>query len=208
LIALAVLSAAALHLNTQAGALEVLHRMAAANASIKTYKVRIHFDAHVRTFVSLPLSLDATLYYKQPDKTQIVFDSVPQLAKQFQSFYASSGSPQTWPKSYAVTIEPPAPSAANSVTLRLTPKDDGGSLDHALITVETTTYGIVGQQWLYKDGSNIDVVQFNETGAAYVLPNRQIGDFNFPRYNAHVVADYDAYDINVPIPDSVFKKTE
>jgi hypothetical protein len=181
--------------------------MAAANAWVKTYKVRIHFDAKVHSFISLPLELNATLYYKQPDKMQIVFDSVPSLAKQFQNFYASTGTPQTWPRNYIVTIAPPEAGDSNNVILRLKPRTPS-NLDYALMTVDTATYGVVTQQWFYKDGSNISVSQDNDTGPRYVLPSRQEGDFDFPRYRAHVVADYDAYDFNVPIPDSIFKQQQ
>ena len=208
MILLVPLLAAALSTGPQPSASAVLHRMAAANAWVKTYKVRIHFDAKVHSFISLPLALDATLYYKQPDKMQIVFDSVPSLAKQFQNFYANTGTPQTWPHTYVVTLEPPAASDASSagsdVVLRLTPRASS-NLEYALMTVDTTTYGVVIQQWFYKDGSNINVTQLNDTGPRYVLPSRQEGDFDFPKYHAHVVAAYDAYDFNVPIPDSVFK---
>jgi len=194
----------------QHGAAAILRKMTAVNASVKTYTVRIHFDAKVHSFLSLPLVLNATYYYKQPDKMQIVFDSVPSLAKQFQNFYASTGTPATWPKTYIVTLEPPQPgepSDNGNVTLRLTPRN-GGSLDHADITVDTSTYGIVIQQWIYKDGSSINVAQFNETSGTYVLPSHQEADFSFPKYKAHVAADYDSYDINVPIPDSVFKEPQ
>ncbi|HZV80051.1 MAG TPA: hypothetical protein VFF60_10630 [Candidatus Binatus sp.] len=200
------LLAVAMHAGPSSGAAVVLHKMTAANAWVKSYKVRIHFDANVHSFVSLPLSLDATLYYKQPDKMQIVFDSVPTLAKQFQNFYASSGTPQTWPKTYIVTLEPPDPAVTSTLTLRLTPRSSS-NLDHALMTIDTSSYGVISQQWVYKDGSNINVTQSNESGQKFVLPDRQEGDFQFPRYKAHVIADYDEYDINVPIPDSVFNHT-
>lgn len=194
------------HANPQAQAAAVLRNMAAVNASVKSYQVRIHLDAKVHAFLSLPLALDATYYFKQPDKVQVVFDSVPELAKQFQSFYASSGTPATWPKTYHITLMPHTTGdPLGSAVLKLVPKDNGGSLDHALMTVDTSTWGVVAQQWLYKDGSSIDVTQFNATGGMYVLPTHQEADFRFPRYKAHVVADFGDYQINVPIPDSIFK---
>ena len=204
MIAAFVVAAALHHASPQAQAAAVLHKMTAVNAGIKSYEVRVHLNAKVRAFLSIPLALNATYYFKQPDKVQVVFDTVPELAKQFQSFYASSGTPATWPKTYVVTLVPSAPDdLPNSVVLELVPKG-GGSLDHALISVDTSTYGVVAQQWLYKDGSSINVTQFNATGGRYVLPTHQEADFHFPRYKAHVVADFGDYQINVPIPDSVF----
>ena len=193
------------HASSQAQAADVLHKMSAANATVRSYQVRIHFDAKVRAFISLPLALDATYYFKRPDKAQVKFDTVPILARKFKEFYASTGTPATWPKDYVVTLVAQPSTGSNTVVLKLVPKT-GGSLDYALMTVDTNTYGIVGQQWLYDDGSTIDVSQENEVGARYVLPKHQVAEFSFPRYKAHIVADFGAYQINVPIPDSVFTK--
>jgi hypothetical protein len=188
----------------QAQAAVVLRKMTAVNAHIKSYEVRVHLDAKVHAILSLPLVLNATYYFKQPDKVQVVFDSVPELAKQFQNFYASIGTPATWPHTYVVTLEPPSPDdPPDSAVLKLVPRG-GSNLDHALMTVDTSTYGVVAQQWIYKDGSSINVTQFNATSGMYVLPSHQEADFRFPKYHAHVVADFGDYQINVPIPDSVF----
>ena len=84
IVAIAV--AAAMAHGAHSPAAGVLHNMAAVNASVKSYAVRCHFDASVRTFITLPLTLDATYYFKQPDHAQLVFDSVPTLAKRFQDF--------------------------------------------------------------------------------------------------------------------------
>jgi hypothetical protein len=190
----------------QAHAAAVLRKMVAVNAAVKSYKVRIHFNAKVHAFISLPLSLNATYYFKKPDKAQIVFDTIPALAKQFKEFYASTGTPATWPRDYEVTAQTPeTDDPPDSVVLKLVPRQEG-SLDYALITVDTATWGITVQRWLYHDGSSIVVNQFNETGGRYVLPGHQEADFSFPRYKAHVVADFADYKINVPISDSIFKK--
>lgn len=184
----------------------VLHNMEAVNASVKSYEVRCHFDASVRTFITLPLALDATYYFKQPDHAQLVFDSVPTLAKRFQDFYASTGTPATWPKSYWVSLQPQAASdLSGMLVLRLIPKKQS-NLEYVLMTVDPKNYGVVGQQWMYKDGSSINVTQSNEIGASYVLPKQETADFNFPRYKAHVVADFGEYQINAPVDDSVFTK--
>jgi hypothetical protein len=204
-IAPLIVAVAMHHANAQTQAAAVLRMMEAVNANVKSYQVRVHLDAKVHALLSLPLALDATYYFKQPDKVQVVFDSVPELAKQFQNFYASTGTPATWPKTYRITLAPHTPGdPPGGAVLRLVPRDAGSSLDYALITVDTATWGVVAQQWIYKDGSSINVTQFNATGGTYVLPTHQEADFHFPRYKAHVVADFGDYHINVPIPDSVF----
>ncbi len=206
MIAAIAVAAAMSQAVTHSPAETVLHNMAAVNASVKSYEVRCHFDASVRTFITLPLALDATYYFKQPDHAQLVFDTVPTYAKRFQDFYASSGTPATWPKSYRVSLQLPAASnPAGMLVLRLDPKKQS-NLDYVLMTVDPANYGIVAQQWMYKDGSSINVTQSNEIGASYVLPKQETADFNFPRYKAHVVAAFGDYQINAPVDDSIFTK--
>jgi len=183
----------------------ILQRMIAANAGVRSYVVRCHLDAAVRYYLHVRLGLNATYYFQQPDKAQVRFDSVPELAKQFKDFYASTGTPATWPHTYRITLQQGDPSPSGAALLRLTPKQPG-SLAYALITVDMRTFGVVHQQWFYLDGSTIDVEQQNELGSWYVLPKHQEADFNFPHYKAHVVADFGDYQLNVPIDQSVFTK--
>lgn len=180
--------------------------MSAANASVTSYRVRAHLDAHVQVFINVPLALDATYYFKQPDKFEVQFDAVPELAKQFKDFYASAGTPATWPKEYVITLlAPSSQDPPTTATLKLVSRQRG-SLDYALISVDTTTNGVIAQRWLYRDGSSINVVQQNDVTSTHVLPSHQEADFSFPHYRAHCVVDYGAYEINVPIADSIFKK--
>jgi hypothetical protein len=72
--------------------------------------------------------------------------------------------------------------------------------------VDPSDFGIVRERWLYKDGGSIDVRETNATVGGFLLPRKQIGDFNLTQYKAHVVTDYGAYKLNIAIPDSVFAK--
>jgi len=186
---------------------KLLQQMVAANAGVKSYIVRCHLEAAVRVYVHVHLGLDATYYFKQPDKAQVRFDSVPELAKDFKDFYASAGTPATWPQTYLITLDPPKPDQPGMALLHLTPKQRG-SLAYAVLEVDTQTFGVVRQQWFYTDGSTIDVEQQNELGPSYVLPKHQVADFSFPHYKAHVIADFGDYQLNVPIDDSVFTNSK
>jgi hypothetical protein len=184
---------------------KILQKMVAVNSGVHSYVVRCHLDAAVRVYLHVHLDLDATYYFKQPDKAEVHFDTVPELARQFKNFYASTGTPATWPRDYKITLDGRDPESPDTVLLRLTPKQPG-SLAYAVIAVETQTYGVVHQQWHYLDGSTINVEQQNERGPFYILPKHQIADFDFPHYKAHVIADFGDYQLNVPIDDSIFTK--
>ena len=201
----AIVAAATLSAAPDAQARKVLHEMIVTNASVKSYVVRCHLEAAIHAYLPVHLGLNATYYFKQPDKSEVHFDTVPELAKQFKNFYAKTGTPETWPQTYRVTLDPLDPELPGVLLLRLTPKQPS-SLAYAIIAVDAQTFGVVQQHWRYADGSKIDVEQQNEMGSFYVLPKHQVADFNFPHYRAHVVADFGDYQLNVPIDDSIFNK--
>ncbi len=62
----------------------LLRRMVNLNPSLKTYKASIHLDVAFKSFVPLNPSLDGNVFFKQPDKEAVVFDTVPSLASQFK----------------------------------------------------------------------------------------------------------------------------
>jgi hypothetical protein len=181
---------------------DVLARMTALNASLHSYTARVHFYIKLHSFITLPIRLSATYYFKRPDKALIVFDSVPKSAQTFKHFYATRGTSESWPKLYGVAVLGGAP--AGTYLLGLTPKTES-SLGHAVIAVDRHTYAEVHEDWFYRDGSTIKVDTQNGKVGGYLLPVRQEGDFDFPSYKAHVVADFESYTPNVDIPDSVFK---
>jgi len=185
---------------------DVLARMAADRASLNTFKVRVAFDIDLRAFLHLHFSPQATYYYKRPDKSALVFDSLPPAAQQFQHFYGSIGTPETWPATYDISIVGQSQDSLGNplYQLRLVPRNGGGSLDHMLMSVDGRNYGVVQQEWFYKSGATIVMQQSNERVGKFLLPKQQVADFNFPSYKAHAVSVYDGYHLNVDVPDSVF----
>lgn len=183
---------------------QVLERMTALNAPLRSYTARVHFYIKVHSFITLPFRLNATYYFKRPDKALLVFDSLPKSAQQFKHFYATRGTPESWPKEYGVDVVSSGDARPAAIVLLLTPKSEG-SLDHAAIAVEGRTYAEIHEDWFYRDGSKIHVDTSNGRRGRYLLPTRQVGDFDFPSYKAHVIADFESYSLNVNIPDSVFK---
>ena len=187
----------------RAGAADVLARMRAVNGSLQSYTARLHFYIKLHSFITLPIRINGTLYSKRPDKSLLVFESVPKQAQAFKHFYATRGTPETWPKSYRIELLDFA--RPGTRVLRMFPKEKG-SLDHALITVDSRTYTEIHEDWLYHDGSSIRVDTKNDTVGGFLLPVHQEGDFDFPSYKAHVSADFEAYTLNPAIPDSIFKE--
>jgi len=185
---------------------DVLARMTADRASLNTFKVRVGFEIDLRAFLHLHFSPKATYYFKRPDKSELVFDSLPPAAQQFQHFYGSLGTPETWPATYDISLTSASADAGGHplYQLKLVPKNNGGSLDYVQMSVDARDYGVVQEEWFYKSGATIIMQQSNERLGKFVLPKQQIADFNFPSYKAHAVSTYDGYHLNVDVPDSVF----
>lgn len=183
---------------------DVLARMAAQNASLRSYKVGVDFAIGLRKPLPWSFGLHGTYYSKKPDKAEMVFDSVPALAQNFQRFYASIGSAQTWPVTYDITLERATHSAAGDrYVLKLVPKKEG-NIDHVLLSVDGADYSLVRGEWYYRNGGTIVMDQQNQRVESYYLPKRQVAEFKLPSYEAHVQSEFGTYDLNANIPDSVF----
>lgn len=185
-------------------ALDVVQRAAEQNAGLQSYTARATFDVDLHAFVTIHPTLHATYYYKHPDKAEVVFDTMPVLAEQFQHLYAALATADKWPTVYNIRFSA-APAPGKPYELTMTPKKEG-NVDRVLVTIDPQTFAITRMEWRYENGSWIDMQQTNGKVGNFVLPVGQVGDFNLPSYKAHAVASYSEYHINVPIPDSVFTK--
>jgi hypothetical protein len=183
-------------------AVALVTQMSQRMNGLNSYTARVHFDTDVHAFVDLHPALDASYYFKRPDKVELVFDSLPALGRQFQHLYASQGTPETWPQSYDISYATPAENDT-SFFLTLVPKKQG-NVDRIIVTVDRQTLSAVATQWRYRNGGLIMMSQQSRRVGGFVLPQTQTADFSLPSYKAHVVSTYSDYRINAAVPDSVF----
>lgn len=185
---------------------DLLGRMARVNAGLASYKVPMSLDVDLHRPLPLSLPMRATYYYKQPDRTEVVFENVPDAAQAFKHVYASLGAPSTWEKKFDVTLAgTTVVSGRQRATLRLVPKDPGALKDE-LIGVDVADAVIVHAEWRYNDGGTILMDQQNERVREYVLPRHQTATVNLSAYDANVKSTFGDYELNVDFPDSVFTK--
>ena len=179
---------------------DLYKRMVQVNAKLKSYTGTVHMDAKLLTFPFLSPSLDGTVYYKQPDKQALVFDTVPALASQFKKVYPKLDAPATWDKIYDFT----ALSDENgTTTYRLVPKKNG-RIEHLDVNVDDGTATVKGYTWTYKDGGSIAFEQSFKTIDGNYLPLKVTGHVDLPSYKADVTTNFSNYKLNVPVADSVF----
>lgn len=183
------------------GVSEILANMAATTTGLTSYVVPVHIDARVRTgLLSLPVHMDGKRYFTAPDRSVLRMESVPAIAKQFSSMYASLGTPQTWPSTYDIVVEGPAEVSGRSVwRLRATYKRPS-HVDHVLLYVDTSTYDAVEVGWFYRNGSTVVMdIDAETVDGKYRLPAREAIAAHFPDYSGNATVLYGTYETNVPV---------
>jgi len=177
-------------------------RMVGLNSALRTYKADVHLDVALKSFPYISPSIDGNVYYKKPDKTAVVFDTVPALAAQFKKVYPRVDPPAIWTALYDVAVM----SDDGSATLfRLRPKKNG-RVDHLDVKVDDTTATIRNYTWTYKDGGSVSFDQSYTSIAGNYLVDKQTGHVDLPSYKADVTSAFTNYKLNVAIEDAVFEE--
>jgi outer membrane lipoprotein-sorting protein len=186
--------------DSSASANEVYLRMQRVNANLQSYTANLHVDVTTHSFPFISPKLDGTAYFKRPDKTAVVFETVPALASQFKKVYPQLESPSEWPTIYDVT---PVSDDGTTSTFKLVRKKNG-RIDHVDVLVDDKTATVTTMTYIYKDGGSISFTQTYDTiDGNYVIVSQR-GKVDIPHYNADVASTYTNYKLNVAVPDSVF----
>jgi outer membrane lipoprotein-sorting protein len=179
---------------------DLYKRMIQVNAKLKSYTGTVHMDAKLLTFPFISPSLDGTVYFKQPDKQALVFDTVPALAGQFKKVYPKLDPPSTWDKIYDFT----ALSDQNGTTIFPLVPNKNGRVEHLDVNVDDASATVKAYTWTYKDGGSIAFEQSFKTIDGNFLPLKVTGHVDLPSYKADVTTNFSGYKLNVPVADSVF----
>jgi outer membrane lipoprotein-sorting protein len=194
------LSAAQAGADSTPSGTDLYHRMIALNAKLKTYTANVHLDVALKTFPFISPSLTGNVYYRQPNKEAVVFDTVPALASQFKKVYPRVDAPVDWPKIYDVT---PLSDDSGTTTFRLIPKKNG-RVEHLDVKVDDANATIKAYAWTYKDGGSVAFEQTFKTVDGNFLVDKQTGKVDLPSYKADVTSAFSNYKLNVAVADSVF----
>ena len=180
---------------------DVFIRMQKLNADVKTYTAILHVDVAMKSFPFLSPALDGNVYYEQPDKTAVVFNTVPILAEQFKKVYPNIDPPSKWLELYDVSI---AGNTNRVTTFKLVPKN-AARVDHVDVRADDKTGTILAMTWTYKDGGYVTLNQQFGPVSGHLLVNKQSGHVELPSYKADVSAAFSGYKLNVPIDGKVFQ---
>lgn len=186
---------------------DVLSGMAKQTAGLQAYDVPVTIHAVVKKFISIPFTLSGERYFAAPDKEALKLRSVPAIAKAFSNIYSSLGTPLTWPKTYDLqVVTPDHVTSQPAYELHGTYKRSS-SVDHILLDVDAATYDPVEVRWFYRNGATIVMNVQEQNIGNFRLPAVENVDVHFPGYSGRATITYGAYNINVPVPPSVFSNS-
>jgi outer membrane lipoprotein-sorting protein len=175
-------------------------RMQQVDAGLQSYQADLHVDVTTHGFPFISPSLDGKAYFERPDKTAVIFTTVPALAEAFKKVYPQLEPPSEWSRIYDVT---PVSDDGTTTLFRLVRKKNG-RIDHVDVTVDDRTATVTAMAYIYKDGGTISFQQtYTVVDGNYVI-KAQTGRVDIPHYSADVASTFSNYQLNVRIDQGVF----
>jgi hypothetical protein len=175
----------------------VFRKMLAINRDLTSYTA--HVEVKTRIHI-LGITLRGTVYSKG-DNTKIDFDNVPGPAKGMVANQPQIGPVSSWPSAYEIAVTDRTPS---STTFHLVPRSDE-SVASVDVTVDNATGLAQRYVWNNVNGS---IVTSDETYApveGHPLPSTVSTTMSGKGLHADSQTTFSDYQLNVPIPDSVFQ---
>ena len=173
----------------------VFQKMLGANKGLQSYQ------AHVDVQTRLPLghfTLHGTLY-DRGDRSKVVFDNVPAIARSSVENQPSIGAVSNWHQLYAMSL---VSHAAGLTTCRLVPVSAEGvrSID---VVVENSSGLVQEYVWSNTNGMTITSDQTYEPIGGYQLVG-SVATKTRGAVHADSTTTFTNYQLNVTVPESVF----
>lgn len=184
-------------------AADVIKRIEARNASLKSFQARMHVQVHMLSFPWLSPHLDGTAYYKRPANYEVVFDHPPSYMRGVDKMFADIDDPQGWLKDSNIKFDGTRTVDGHQyLVLTMTKKIYSDQIKDTVAYVDPATYEVPRMEWHYFKGT-ITMTQTYRSESGYRVISSQHVDAN---YRVRAVADstFDPYKTNVAVPDSVF----
>ncbi len=178
----------------------VFKRLVALNAALKSYTATVVVAGELKSLLPLSYSTNGTVYYKQPDRQAVVFDSAPPFASSFKKLVIPAEPPATWQATNDVRV---AGDAGGTTTFRLTPKKQG-RVDHLDVKVDDATATPREYTWTYTDGGFATFDQTYQQIDGNYLVAKQSGSVQTPSLRVDATTSFSNYKLNVAVDDAVF----
>jgi hypothetical protein len=175
---------------------------------MSSYQASIDVVVRLRSFPYLSKSLTGTTYFKRPDNYEVVFDSVPSVAKGFDKLYSDIDDPTSWNRRFVLSLAgEKSVDGHRDVVIRLVQRVRG-MIDHEDVAIDPATWRIDSMEWFYYNGGTIAMSQSFESVGGFSVVAAQHATIRIPYVHAAADAVYSDYKTNVAIDDSVFTKVK
>lgn len=182
---------------------DLLVRMAAVNSGLHAFSAKMRAHVALESFPFLSADLTGTYYYKQPDKTKVVFTGgVPLVAAQFDKLYAHIESPSRWRSIYTVTL---ASDDGRTALFTLVPRKQG-NVQRIDATVDDKSATVTRMRWNYENGGYAELNDRYGSVGGYLVVQSQSGHVQEPGYVANITSVLDGYTMNPNLSDDLFEQ--
>ena len=206
LLLAACLGAAAPTPTPSPDAAAIIRRSQSAWQGLTSYQVPVTVNAHVRvSIISLPVNMTGTQYYQAPDRQALHLDNPPSFARGLGDTLSTMGTPQTWLRDYTISSPAVQPRGRHTAyVLTGTPKRTDSRVKTMTLEFSTATYVIENVNFAYTNGATLLVTFSHHHVSQYHLARVATVTAKFPSYSGVATITYGNYQLNQPIPASVF----
>lgn len=193
---------------TPPSAAAILQRSENAWRGLQSYQVPVTVAGSVRVaFISVPVRMTGTQYYKAPDEQALHLNNPPSYARGLGDTLSTMGTPQTWLRDYAIALPKTQPHGHHTAYVLVgTPKKQQSRVKNMTMSVSATTWVIESITFAYTNGASLVVTFIHRHGLTeYHLPRTATVAAHFPQYSGNATITYGTYQLNQPIPATVFQ---
>lgn len=150
--------------------------------------------------------MTGTQYYQAPDQQALHLDNPPRLASGLGNTLSTLGTPQTWLRDYSIAMPLAQPHGNHTAYMLVgTPKRSSSRVKTMTMWVSAKTYSIESILFSYTNGATLNVTFVHLHGISqFHLPRKATIAAHFPSYSGNATITYGTYQLNQPIPASVF----
>lgn len=173
---------------------------------LESYQVPVTVDGHVRVaFLSVPFKMTGTQYYQAPDQQALHLNNPPSYARNLGNTLSTLGTPQTWLRDYTIASPVSQPHGHHAAYVLTGTPNRPSRVKSMTVSFSDKTYGIESVAFTYSNGATLDITFTRHHGISqYHLPRSATVVAKFPGYSGNATITYGDYQLNQPIPASVF----
>jgi len=141
-------------------------------------------EVHTKMRGLLPISLTfrGHSYFRAPDQQTVVFDNIPGILKGMVKNKPTLQTAAMWPRYYQVRVD----------------GDDGGATTFHLVPIDSRL------RFVNTNGPEVTTEQTYGEIERHAVIIAQAGETHGAGYKADITTAFTGYQINVPVPESVF----